>query len=213
MSTATPNQIETPVSRRGTPTWEMALQYPNQGDWREHEYLMLDTGRLIEFTDGVLEFLPMPKLPHQRILLFLNDSLRQYVIANSLGEVLVSPSPVRIRPGKFREPDIFVIRPEHIDESDGVPTGADLVVEVVSEGQEARDRDLIKKRKDYAEAGIPEYWIVDLETSTVTVLTLDEKEYRTHGEFHPGHTADSVLLDGFTVDVRAVFDAGKSPTK
>lgn len=38
-------------------------------------------------------------------------------------------------------------------------TGADLAVEVVSEDDPGRD--LITKRLEYAQAGIPEYWIVD----------------------------------------------------
>jgi Uma2 family endonuclease len=214
MSTATPNQIEVPVSRRGTPTWEMALQYPNQGDWCEHEYLMLDTERLIEFTDGVLEFLPVPNFSHQDMMLFLYETLKAHLKSTrSDNRVYVAPCPIRLRDGQFREPDVFVVSPNRMTDRKTPSDAADLVVEIVSEGKEARERDLVIKRKDYAEAGIPEYWIVDLETTTVSVLTLDGKEYRTHGEFHPGDTADSVLLDGFAVDVQAVFDAGKSPTK
>jgi Uma2 family endonuclease len=37
--------------------------------------------------------------------------------------------------------------------------GADLVVEIVNRDDPARD--LETKRAEYAEAGIPEYWIVD----------------------------------------------------
>ena len=58
-------------SRRGEPTWEMALLHPLQGAWSESEYLALHTNRLIEYADGCLEFLPMPTLFHQAIVLFL----------------------------------------------------------------------------------------------------------------------------------------------
>jgi Uma2 family endonuclease len=37
--------------------------------------------------------------------------------------------------------------------------GADLVVEIVS--PDDVERDIVIKRADYAEAGIPEYWIVN----------------------------------------------------
>ena len=40
-------------------------------------------------------------------------------------------------------------------------TGADLVIEVVS--PDDPDLDLVVKRQEYAQAGIPEYWIVDPE--------------------------------------------------
>jgi Uma2 family endonuclease len=81
----------------------------------------------------------------------------------------------------------------------------------VSEGIENRDRDLIRKRSEYAAAGIPEYWIVDPETATVTVLSLPEggTEYVVHGEFKPGETATSVLLNGFTIDVSDCFAAAE----
>jgi len=37
--------------------------------------------------------------------------------------------------------------------------GADLVKEVVSGSEDDRQRDLVTKRREYAQAGIPEYWI------------------------------------------------------
>ena len=61
------------------------------------------------------------------------------------------------------------------------------------------------KRREYAQAGIPEYWIVDPTDASITVLTLQGQEYALHGEFVAGETALSVLLEGFTVDVSDLF--------
>ena len=36
----------------GEPTWEIALLFPDQGMWRESDYLELNTNRLVEFVDG-----------------------------------------------------------------------------------------------------------------------------------------------------------------
>lgn len=83
------------------------------------------------------------------------------------------------------------------------------MIEVVSEGQEQRDRDLVTKRKEYAEAGIAEYWIVDPEQQQITVLALSRKTYKQHGVFGPGQTASSRLLKGFSVEVNEVFAAGE----
>jgi Uma2 family endonuclease len=83
--------------------------------------------------------------------------------------------------------------------------GADLTVEIASPDEPKRD--LVDKRRDYAEAGIPEYWIVDPRNETVTVLALRGAGYVEHGVFNRGAQADSVLLDGLKVDVSAVFDA------
>jgi len=60
---------------------------------------------------------------------------------------------------------------------------------------------------DYAEAQIPEYWIVNPLDDTITVLALDSAAYAAHGVFRRGDTATSRLLAGFAVGVDAVFDA------
>jgi len=200
-----------PPSQRGTPTWEMALDYPCQGDWTEAEYLSLDTGRLIEFNDGVLEFLPMPKTSHARISRFISDLLRQYVDSRKIGEVLWAPCPIRVAPRKLREPDILYLSHQRIPQDDTPPVGADLVVEIISPGMESRRRDMETKRDEYAEAGIPEYWVVDPDNETITVLTLVGKRYELHHEFPAGTTAGSVMLAGFEVDVSATFAAARPP--
>jgi Uma2 family endonuclease len=60
----------------------------------------------------------------------------------------------------------------------------------------------VEKRREYAEAGIAEYWIVNPQQRKVTVLTLEGKEYRDHGVFLAGDAATSVLLSGFHVEVK-----------
>lgn len=85
--------------------------------------------------------------------------------------------------------------------------GADLVMEVVS--PDDPNRDLIIKRQDYAEAGIPEYWIVNPLNKTVSVLTLVDGAYVEEQVGQIGMTVQSRLLDGFEVNVQAVFDAPK----
>ena len=203
-----------PRSKRGEPTWEMTDFYPRQGEWTEREYLALDTNRLIEFTDGVLEFLPMTTITHQRLVKFLFRLFDEYVESRHLGEVNFAPLRVRLFEGKkYREPDIVVLNNEQAKLAGGkYPSGADLVVEVVSEGDEAHERDLVKKPVDYAAAGIKEYWIVDPESKTITVLSLDGKTYKSHGEFKPGDAATSVLFEGFTVKVDDVFAAAEAET-
>ena len=177
---------------------------PPQGCWSEKDYLWLtdSCNRFIEYTDGCIEKLPMPTNTHQGALAYLNDLFRAYILPR--GVVRFSVLRLRIRARKFREPDLLLLQ----DAEDGrcqdrYWTGADLVVEVVS--PDDPDRDYITKRTDYAEAGIPEYWIVDPQQSLITVLTLAGETYTEHGEFHPGDTATSALLPNFTADVTKVL--------
>lgn len=198
------------VSRRGTPTWEIAYLYHEQGSWTEDDYLALNTNRLFELSDGCLEFLPVRTLPHQFILEFLFDELRAFLKrSGTVGRASFAPVPVRLRKDKYREPDLFYLRPERMKKGMKYPDGVDLAVEIVSGGAEDRKRDLETKPQEYAEAGLSEYWIVDPEQRTITILTLDGKKYRVHGEFGRGQTATSVLLDAFAVSVDETFAAGE----
>jgi Uma2 family endonuclease len=70
--------------------------------------------------------------------------------------------------------------------------------------------DLEQKTIDYAEGGIPEYWIVDPQEKKILVLALQGKTYQPQGEFGEGETATSRLLDGFSVSVTDVFQAAKA---
>ena len=79
------------------------------------------------------------------------------------------------------------------------------MVEVVS--PDDPNRDWITKRADYAEAGIPECWIVDPSEEAITVLELKGPAYAEHGIFGLNAKATSPLLPGFTVDVGTLFQS------
>jgi Uma2 family endonuclease len=193
-------------AKQGQPTWEAVPFLPPQGYWSEEEYLSLDGNRVVEFTDGYLEVLPMPTLSHQMIVLYLYRALLGFVEAGQLGKVVVAAYPVHVRPGAYREPDVVFFLAEHAARaSEQFAEGADLVMEVVSPG--GRERDLELKRDEYAAAGISEYWIVDPKLARITVLRLEGDHYAVHGEFKPGERASSALLSGFTVDVAAALAA------
>ena len=186
----------------------MARFYPAQGEWDEEDYLALKTRQLIEFTDGVLEFLPMPDRIHQDLVRWLFLKLNGFVDSSRCGKAYFAPLRVKTDNKKYREPDVVYLsneRDQQYPDRSRPPFGADLVMEVVSEGEEARDRDTRQKPADYAAAGIPEYWIVDSENRTITVLSLDGQEYFSRGVFGEGEVAESVLLPGFSVSVSECF--------
>ncbi|MDH3601455.1 MAG: Uma2 family endonuclease [Candidatus Tectomicrobia bacterium] len=178
-----------------------------QGLWTEEQYFKLTdySRRLLEFTDGTIEVLPMPTDRHQVISRFLLFAL--FAMVQPLGgTVLYAPLRLQIREGRFREPDLLLVRDANDPRRQNrFWLGADLVVEIVS--PDDPERDLIVKRGEYAEAGIPEYWIVNPMDETMTVLTLAGDTYREHGVFRRGDQARSILLDGFEVSVAEVFDA------
>jgi Uma2 family endonuclease len=190
--------------------WEIATLHPEQGEWSEEHYLELTDGtnRLIEFTDGRLEFLPMPTEIHQALAGFLYHALLNFVSRHKLGKVPFPPLRVRVRPNKIRQPDVLFLHKDNFRKRHNrVWDGADIVMEVVSPDPKDRVRDYEEKLADYAAGGIPEYWIADPDRELVTIYRLQEGKSALHGEFAPGQQATSALLDGFAVDVTALFAA------
>jgi Uma2 family endonuclease len=180
---------------------------PPQGAWSEEQYLAFTdhTNRLIEFTDGCVEPLPMPTERHQNILEFLYEAFVGFIRPRG-GKVHLAALRLRIRSRKFREPDLLLlVSARDPRRQNRFWTGADLVLEVVS--PDKPHRDLVEKRGDYAEGGVPEYWIVNPEDETVTVLRLEGAAYAETGMFRRGQLAVSATLSGFAVEVNAVFDA------
>lgn len=194
------------------PAWDIARLFPPQGYWDDADYLALDTNHLVELTDGVIEVLSIPKPAHQRIVVFLCDTLRQATRPAKLGEALPAPMRIQLRPGKFREPDLmFMLTANASKKRDDYWEGADLVMEVVSDDPESRERDYTRKRADYAEAGIAEYWIIDPQEKRILVLKLHRGEYLAHGEFVAGQIATSPLLPDFSIAVDETLGAAVAP--
>jgi Uma2 family endonuclease len=208
---ATAMATESPLTTALSPAqeWKDVLEdlLPPQGQWSEEEYLVL-TGhrnRLVEFTDGFLEVLPMPTDKHQSVLQFLFLAFFGFVQPRG-GKVHFAPLRLQVRPGKFREPDLLLLlSAADPRRQDRFWLGADLALEVVSE--EKPERDLVDKRFDYAEGRVPEYWIVNPQTETITVLRLRGDVYEEVGNYRRGESAESVVLAGFAVAVAEVFDA------
>ena len=203
MATATNETTEAPAL-----AWKDLLEeiLPPQGEWSEEQYLVLTDhrNRLIEFTDGFLEILPMPTDKHQSILQFLFLAFFHFLEPRG-GKVHFAPLRLRIRSGKFREPDLMLLlSAADARRQNRFWLGADLALEVVSEDKP--ERDLVDKRGDYAEARVPEYWIVNPLTETITILRLRGNAYEEAGVFRRGQSATSVLLPDFSVAVHQVFD-------
>jgi Uma2 family endonuclease len=201
--------VSKPFPEVDTQEWRDFLEevLPRQGTWSEEEYLVLTdhTNRLIEYTDGFLEVLPMPTDRHQAVLQFLFLAFFHFITPRG-GKVRFASLRLRIRPGKFREPDLLLLlSAKDPRRQNRFWLGTDLALEVVSEDKP--ERDLIDKRIDYAEGRVPEYWMVDPQTETITVLRLNGDVYEEAGTFRRGQSATSILLPDFSVAVAEVFDA------
>lgn len=162
--------------------------------------------QLVEFTDGYVEELPKPTSSHQAVLLFLYRLFHEHLKPLG-GVVMVLPLRMRIRDGKYREPDILVLC-DRSDEryQDRYWLGADIVVEVVKARtirREIGSRSAATTRR----LAFPSTVSPTPQLETITVLALCDGSYAEHGVFGRGERAASSLLDGLRVDVAAALDA------
>lgn len=190
---------------KGDLTIDVAELYPPQGQWTEGDYFSLpETNRLVELSEGRLIMPPHPTYRHQTALQNLFLRLNAFVEERGLGVVRFAPLPVRLWPGKIREPDIFYIAKQHADrigdEFCGVP---DLIVEIISPPTRRLDRS--EKLYEYAKAGVSEYWMVDPDEGTIEVHALREGSYTLLGKHTTGELARSALLSGFQISVDEVL--------
>jgi Uma2 family endonuclease len=105
------------------------------------------------------------------------------------GKIYVSRVALRLDDRNGPEPDVVFVRKNrlHLVKSGHIAGAADLVIEVVS--PDSIERDYEKKWRQYQEAGIPEYWIVDELEKKVVLLRLGPgSKYRQvrprNGELH-----------------------------
>lgn len=184
---------------------QIAQLWPLQGEWTEADYFALpDTNRFIELSEGELIIPPHPTETHQRVVLHLVLAFQSFVETHNLGTIRFAPLPVRLWPGKIREPDILFVSHAHAERiSEQVYGPPDLVVEVLSSGTRRLDRG--EKFLEYARAGVDEYWLVGPEARTIEVFVLVEDVYTLLGKFGPGEGARSQILAGFEVMVDEVF--------
>jgi len=193
--------------------WEIATLYPEQGEWSEEEYLQLTdhANRRIEFTEGRLEFLPMPTDIHETLVRFLFRALDHFVDQRKLGEVFSNGIRLRVAARKYRLPDVIFLHRDHLHaRHNRAWEGADLVMEVVSDSPADRQRDYEQKLTDYAEAKVSEYWIIDRERQVVAVHWLAGGHEPAPAEYTRGQIAASRLLEGFGIDVAALFAAAEN---
>lgn len=134
----------------------------------------LDEGYRYELRDGRLEMSPAPIGPHVRV----QHRLAFHLECAAEGfEILTDPGVILNGAGThYRQPDLIVLRAEDFEER-YVTRPPLLAVEVLSLGSALRDLNV--KRREYAEFGIPSYWIINPENPGILELRREDGEYRT----------------------------------
>ncbi|HKR61424.1 MAG TPA: Uma2 family endonuclease [Pyrinomonadaceae bacterium] len=166
-----------------------------------------DDNNRYELIAGELFVSCAPGLPHQLALQRLQLALGKYLELNPIG-ILAPGAGAVFSDYDSVIPDIaFVLneRWERIVANDRFIAAPNLVIEVVSPGNENRNRDFKAKRGLYAKYGVEEYWIVDRENRLVTIFRLQDGLLEETSTLHDGDQVTSNVLPGFAVDVTSLF--------
>ena len=166
-----------------------------------------DDKRKMELDDGVLYIMPRPRPRHQSAQGTLIRHFGNYVEnfdeppAEIYHDVVVAlPSAL---PRLFVPDLTIILRDSTAVVGDRMVEGTpDIVIEILSTN---RSRDLVRKRQVYAEAGIPEYWLLDQRDQTARQLELLDGRYAERATLTRDDTLTTPLLPGLAIPLADVF--------
>ena len=152
-----------------------------------------------ELVGGKILMLPPSSWPYGEAEVDLCAVLRNHVKAGGLGMVGGPTQGYELPNGHTVAPDASVILKERLEQGPPRVKGRflrvvpNLVAEIVSPTSKTRDR--VDKPPIYAEAGVDEYWLIDLESQTVRVFHLSgEGSYDRGDTFGMGQKIRSRVL-------------------
>ena len=112
---------------------------------------------------------------HQDLCDFLVSICRPYVEAHNLGVIRSAPFQMKLE-HSGREPDLLFVAMTHLErlKANYLDGPADLAVEIISPESIGRDRGT--KFVEYAQGGVPEYWLLDPQARRAEFYHLGEME-------------------------------------
>lgn len=178
---------------------ELAMR-SHDASWSRERWLQLpDDGNRYEVIDGVLYMSTAPSFFHQWIIRQIFLVLFAQIDSTGIGLTLWSPLGVFMPGCDPVQPDLIVIasadlgiiRQRHIE---GTPA---LLVEVLSPGTATTDREV--KRKAYARAGVPEYWIVRPARQDLLVYAQPDAELGDYRQSQPFASGTELVSPTFPI--------------
>ncbi|MDE0465306.1 MAG: Uma2 family endonuclease [Caldilineaceae bacterium] len=184
-----------PVSQNGPATTKLTYE----------DYLKTPDDERYELLDGALIVPPAPNTAHQSVQAELGWRMARFIREGGLGHLFFAPTDVVLSRTDVVQPDLLFISSQraHIIAPANIQGAPDLIVEIRSDSTAERDESF--KRQLYADFGVKEYWLVDPEAATISVLLLGEKGYAEAATYTAGQTLTSPMLDGLFINLDDLF--------
>jgi Uma2 family endonuclease len=163
------------------------------------EYLRAtDLPEHTEWVDGEVQEMMAVSRAHAEMQVYLVELLQAYLRVRPIGRLYLEPFQMKTGPElPGRAPDLMVVLEGSLQRlTDQYLDGpAELVVEIISQGTEATDRD--DKFYEYEAGGVAEYWLIDPIREVADFFVRDDR-----GTFRasPERPFPSSILQGLRVD-------------
>ena len=169
------------------------------------DYADLEGDERYELLDGELILVVSPNEDHQTVSLRLASRMLSFVEDNDLGRVFHAPYDVLFTDTDVVQPDLLFVSKEryHIRTPANIQGAPDLAVEILSPSSSRRDWH--DKRELYTRHGVREYWIIDPTNRIVSVLQLRDDMLDLEQTCTEGDTAESLVLEGFSISLGELF--------
>ena len=185
------------------------LQY-----WTYRDYCNLNDDKRNEIINGMIsqQGMPASSVSHQHVLGELHFQIKRH-LQNKPCRVYIAPLDVVLLDSNQEEdsadnivqPDLIVLcDPSKVKNGRSCVGAPDLVVEILSPS--SRRRDMIIKSALYAKYGVQEYWIVDPDDMSITVLQLKGSAYVIAFEVTEDIPFNSSVLPGLELEFNQIFE-------
>ena len=169
------------------------------------DYLKTPDEERYELLNGALLKSPTPNTAHQSVQAELGWRMARFIREGGLGRLFFAPTDVVLSRTDVVQPDLLFISSARVDiiTPANIQGAPDLIVEIHSDSTAERDKSF--KRQLYANFDVKEYWLVDPEPATVSVLLLHENAYAEAATYTVGQTLTSPMLDGLSFNLDDLF--------
>lgn len=150
------------------------MSLPEKNTYTTDYIYSLPEGQRAELIDGQIYNMDPPSRIHQKLLMEMSASIREYIRGNGGGcEVYPAPFAVFLNADNknYVEPDISVICSKSKLDDRGCNGAPDWIIEIASPGTSSLDYGV--KLFKYRTAGAREYWIINPMKHSVMVYDLE----------------------------------------
>ncbi|ASC70044.1 hypothetical protein XM38_009740 [Halomicronema hongdechloris C2206] len=170
---------------------------PDDGGWKRYEII-----------DGDLFMTRAPHIRHQSAAGKIHVRLELWSEETGLGSAFQTPGVV-FSPTDAVIPDVVWISQDRlangIDEAGHLTVAPELIVEILSPGEQNEQRDKAFKLKLYSIHGVREYWVVNWQLQTLEVYRREAAQLQRVSTLMVDDSLTSPLLPNFRLPIASVF--------